>query len=421
MTSHFLQYAGWAIKNGASAVHGSYVEPFALQVNSGGNFASNLLKGNQVATSAVFGMSSSPKNIEVWGDGLAAPYYYESTEEEDTMKYKSRILPTSPRKNSSVVSYVSDSTIGNYGFGAQAYMYNSGIGAQGNIYMSIHRGPPSPVVGTAYFIQIAIINAPNQQYAYTAVTGDTQEDVVDGIIATYNSALNTNERNSTLLTKVFGPSEGSYSGQAGIRMTGVDLYSSTYFPVISSFSHSSMLQDPNNWFGNGAFPKTSLSGADVIATYFDQTDNPILQTQFISLAFADRASFVDNTTGWPASGNTFFLILTGKDATETAEYISLLNGEDVKVEKITFRNIENPNVNDIVILREDLNPWVDQYSFYLCATLNATNGTAYRDLPFEDGVAYESTIEFSSKDLGFPSGANKSIISRSVISHNTES
>jgi len=92
MTSHFLQYAGWAIKNGASAVHGSYVEPFAPQVNSGGNFASNLLKGNQVATSAVFGMSSSPKNIEVWGDGLAAPYYNESEEESNMNNVKFELV-----------------------------------------------------------------------------------------------------------------------------------------------------------------------------------------------------------------------------------------------------------------------------------------------------------------------------------------
>jgi len=92
MTSHFLQYAGWAIKNGASAVHGSYAEPLAYQVDSGGNFASNLLKGNQVATSAIFGMSSSPRNIEVWGDGLAAPYYNESEEENNMNNVKFELV-----------------------------------------------------------------------------------------------------------------------------------------------------------------------------------------------------------------------------------------------------------------------------------------------------------------------------------------
>lgn len=81
MTSHFLYTGGWAIKNGASGVFGSYEEPGAGQVASGPAIMSSLLRGHQLATSVLFGQYDRPASTELWGDGLAAPYYNESEEE----------------------------------------------------------------------------------------------------------------------------------------------------------------------------------------------------------------------------------------------------------------------------------------------------------------------------------------------------
>ncbi len=85
MTSHFLRYGGWAIKNGASAIYGSHIEPTAQPVSHAGSVATNLLRGHEVASSVLYGQNSSPDRAELWGDGLASPFYQESIEEETYM------------------------------------------------------------------------------------------------------------------------------------------------------------------------------------------------------------------------------------------------------------------------------------------------------------------------------------------------
>jgi hypothetical protein len=92
MTSHFLYTAGWAIKNGASGVFGSYEEPGTGQVASGSAIMSNLLRGHQLATSVLFGQYSRPQSTELWGDGLAAPYYNESEEENNMNNVKFELI-----------------------------------------------------------------------------------------------------------------------------------------------------------------------------------------------------------------------------------------------------------------------------------------------------------------------------------------
>lgn len=92
MTSHFLYTAGWAIKNGASGVFGSYEEPGAGQVASGSAIMSNLLRGHQLATSVLFGQYGRPQSTELWGDGLAAPYYNESEEENNMNNVKFELI-----------------------------------------------------------------------------------------------------------------------------------------------------------------------------------------------------------------------------------------------------------------------------------------------------------------------------------------
>lgn len=92
MTSHFLYTAGWAIKNGASAVFGSYEEPGTGQVASGSAIMSNLLRGHQLATSVLFGQYGRPQSTELWGDGLAAPYYNESEEENNMNNVKFELV-----------------------------------------------------------------------------------------------------------------------------------------------------------------------------------------------------------------------------------------------------------------------------------------------------------------------------------------
>jgi hypothetical protein len=78
MTSHFLRYGGWAIKNGASAIYGSHIEPTAQPVSHAGSVATNLLRGHEVASSVLYGQNSSPDRAELWGDGLATPYATQS-------------------------------------------------------------------------------------------------------------------------------------------------------------------------------------------------------------------------------------------------------------------------------------------------------------------------------------------------------
>lgn len=85
MTSHFLRYGGWAIKNGASAIYGSHIEPLAPPVSHAGSIATNLLRGHEVASSVLYGQNSLPDRAELWGDGLAAPFEEESQPEETVM------------------------------------------------------------------------------------------------------------------------------------------------------------------------------------------------------------------------------------------------------------------------------------------------------------------------------------------------
>ena len=92
MTSHFLYVGGWAIKNGASGVFGSYEEPGSDQVDHGSAIMSNLLRGHQLATAVLFGQSIEPKSTELWGDGLAAPYYNESEEESNMNNVKFELV-----------------------------------------------------------------------------------------------------------------------------------------------------------------------------------------------------------------------------------------------------------------------------------------------------------------------------------------
>ena len=94
MTSHFLYVGGWAIKNGASGVFGSYEEPGTDQVDHGSAIMSNLLRGHQLATAVLFGQSIEPKSTELWGDGLAAPYYNESEEESNMNNVKFQLTAT---------------------------------------------------------------------------------------------------------------------------------------------------------------------------------------------------------------------------------------------------------------------------------------------------------------------------------------
>ena len=419
MTSHFLQYAGWAIKNGASAVHGSYVEPFALQVNSGGNFASNLLKGNQVATSAVFGISSSPKNIEVWGDGLAAPYYYESTEEEGTMEHKKAITIATSTPNDSIPTTAN--TIGYYGFGSTYPYGQRGGGSGGGRKLNALSVPEaSPVVGRSYTVY-ATVYTTSLFLDYTAVAGDTQEDVVDGILASnYNNS--TELENTFYLQKVAAPAGGDYAGQFGIQISGAAEY--YWSRAMNYITANYSTTNPTGWLASGvAWPAPKISaGVDALDNYYDKNGNIAFQFGVVNIAVADRSSFVDNTTGWPNDTVTGF-ILTGIDATDAASVISQYEGTKPKIEKITFKNISSPGagIADIVLTREDFLPYVSQYSLYLLAPLSGVNGAAYRALPFIANNNYEATIEFSASDLGFSSGTNKSVISRSVISHNTES
>ncbi len=92
MTSHFLYVGGWAIKNGASGVFGSYEEPGSNQVDHGSAIMSNLLRGHQLATAVLFGQSIEPKSTELWGDGLSAPYYNESEEESNMNNVKFELV-----------------------------------------------------------------------------------------------------------------------------------------------------------------------------------------------------------------------------------------------------------------------------------------------------------------------------------------
>jgi len=418
MTSHFLYTAGWAIKNGASGVFGSYEEPGAGQVANGSAIMSNLLRGHQLATSVLFGQYASPKSTELWGDGLAAPYYYESTEEEDTMKHKKTITVATSSPNDTIPTTAN--TIGYYGFGSTNPYAQRGGGSGGRKFNQLVVPEASPVAGRTY-TAYAYLYSSSLFLDYIAVAGDTQEDVVDGILASnYNNS--TELENTFYLEKVAAPAGGDYAGQFGIQISGAADY---YWSSAMNYAATNYgTLNPTGWLASGvAWPEEKLTGGvDTLDNYYDKNGDIAFQFGFVNLAVADRSLFVDDTTGWPNDTVTGFM-LSGIDAAESASVISQYQGTTPKIEKITFKNISSPEsgIADIVLTREDFLPYVSQYSIYLLSALSGVNGSAYRALPFIANNNYEATIEFSASDLGISSGSNKSVISRSIISHNTES
>ena len=157
MTSHFLYVGGWAIKNGASGVFGSYEEPGTDQVDHGSAIMSNLLRGHQLATAVLFGQSVEPKSTELWGDGLAAPYYNESEEESNMNNVKFQLA----------------AMVANVLYGADAAklptITNGGSGHSINDIVTLNGN----AAGAGIKIKVATLGASDSIATFTWVSGGT--------------------------------------------------------------------------------------------------------------------------------------------------------------------------------------------------------------------------------------------------------
>lgn len=263
------------------------------------------------------------------------------------------------------------------------------------------------------------------------VAGDDVEDICDKFVA----EIATNISNSTKagyhynVVKVQG-TNGPRNGQYGLKITGRQpawgnrqgvgyVNTSVTYPATGvQFDFKNAPED----FVAGQPTPSSEFWTSVPYTDFqrDINDNPIYSHRFINATQADGA-VIGHT--FP-TGGSFILYHSGITATEIA-FVNTLVGKQPAVFKITFKNVSRPDRADVVINGTDLTPWKNVANVAVLATLNSNSGTAGRILPLFDGDRYEVTTEFTAANLGITSGggseASKSVISQSVISHNTES
>lgn len=310
---------------------------------------------------------------------------------------------------------LSGGSFGYYGFhdiNPSAQLGGNGI----RLLNSVAVPPTSPVAGTTYALT-TYMSAVTYYSSYTAQAGDTQEDVIDGIIADVSGGSdNSSTKNILTYKKVDAPPVSNFTGQKGIQVTGQARFNYNHQFYTSA---SNMTLNPTGWLGSSTNPfppLVSAAGADILDNYYDANDNIAFQFNIVQMAEADRPMYVDDTTGWPSGFVTVFLF--NSKAADAAATVAKYGGTTPKIKKITFENISSPGAgyDDIVITSEDLLPYTTQYGLYLATGLSSVNGSAYRALPFRENDNYIATLEFSSSDLGFGTGGSKEIISHNIIS-----
>lgn len=267
---------------------------------------------------------------------------------------------------------------------------------------------------------------------YNVVAGDTIEDICDGLILLINTALQTNDAGRFYYATKVQAANGPRNTRYGIRISGISS-ARQYRLSVDQVQASPTTGSPTGIPFETYTPKQNfISGVDDPNGYSvgtdevsyegyqrDINDNPIWGNGYINFSQADASLFLLTV---PAAG-AFTIFINGQTASEIA-YFNTQVGEQPKILKITFKNITRPDRSDIVVNGTDLDPWINVYNLAVATHLNANSGTAKRLLPLVEGESYEVITEFTAANLGITpggGGASKSVISRSVISHNTES
>lgn len=317
----------------------------------------------------------------------------------------------------------------NYALGDQLEFFDPGYPAASGFKIEFATGPISIDFVTASTSPNTAIT--QDQVTINVAAGDDIEDICDKFvaeIATYETSP-TKAGYHYNVVKVQG-TNGDRNGRYGLKITGRQpawggrqgvgfVNTSVDYPATGvQFDFRFGSED----FVAGQPNPSTESAVAIPYTDFqrDINDNPIYSHRFINCTQADGAAF---GFSFPADGS-FILYHNGITAAETA-FVNTLVGKQPAVFKITFKNASRPDRADVVINGTDLTPWQNIANVAVLATLNANSGAADRILPLFDGDRYEVTTEFTAANLGITTGggseASKSVISQSVITHNTES
>jgi hypothetical protein len=327
-------------------------------------------------------------------------------------------------------SMMSSSSAGvGYALGDQLEFFDIQAPAASGFKIEFTTGPVSINFVTASSSPNTAIT--QDQVTINVVAGDDIEDICDKFvaeIATYQS--NTAKAGyHYYVTKVQG-TNGERNGRYGLKITGrqpawgfrqgVGVVNTSVIYPATGVQFDTKLANQDFVAGQNNPTKESWTAISYTDFQRDINDNPIYSHRFINATQADGA-VIGHT--FP-TGGSFILYHNGVTSAEIA-FVNTLVGKQPAVLKITFKNVSRPDRADVVINGTDLTPWQNVANVAVLATLNSNSGTAGRILPLFDGDRYEVTTEFTAANLGITSGggseASKSVISQSVISHNTES
>ena len=243
------------------------------------------------------------------------------------------------------------------------------------------------------------------QKTYVSTSSDTPETICDHFV----NAINTDPllKDQFSAYKTFG-TNGSFDGRPILRIIPLSSLAkaNTFQGVLTvtpQTPNAGQISIPMRT-GEGVYsanqPLVNMSATRDGRSQRSESGELIFQNTMLNIDLADFASSGLNPFLSPVpTASLFGLIIFPENSDDSANIISQ-NGTQPKIEKITYKNTQRPDLSDIVILRSDLDPWQLIASVYLITTLNSNNGAARRTLPLIKGDKYEMTVEFSGKDLG---------------------
>tara|TARA_R100000541_G_scaffold12033_3_gene20349 strand:+ start:5101 stop:7920 length:2820 start_codon:yes stop_codon:yes gene_type:complete len=240
--------------------------------------------------------------------------------------------------------------------------------------------------------------------SYQGLATDSLEDITDGLLAACRADAGIN----ALFTfvKIEG-TNASNNGRFGIRAFYNAAVVNEETQVVTPVNDTTgLLQqeyiDPANDYGDAVYaagvPYVNLPEVSSRPTSFEyRNDNDEIQFQFgvLNVMNADAAAI---GLSFAEASRTIFVIFA-KDGADSAR-LTELAGKQPEVTKMTFKNLQRADLNDIVVNGTDLKPWVNVSSVYNYSYLNGNTGAENRTLDFEVGNIYEVTIEMTAKNLG---------------------
>ena len=252
---------------------------------------------------------------------------------------------------------------------------------------------------------------------YQGLATDSLEDITDGLIAACKADAGINALFS--FVKIQG-TNATNNGRFGIRAFYNSAVVNHQTQIVTPVDDSTGLLtqvyiDPTSQYGDAAYasgvPYVDLPTSQSKPASFEyRNDDDQIQFQFgvINVLNADAAAI---GLSFPEASRTIFVIFA-KDGTDSAR-LAELTGKQPEVTKMTFKNLQRTDLDDIVVNGTDLKPWVNVSSVYNYSYLNANSGAENRTLDFEVGNIYEVTIEMSAKNLGLT--GSKRLVKRGFV------